>query len=111
MHLRSQANLEHLAEMVKDMPFFKDRGLTGPSLIEVVNCFTIENVEPNKTIMEYGDIGEHFYFILKGRVQMKIPDPSRLKLFELCVKRIEELNEQISISNQITERLTHQLGE
>ena len=90
VNLRTKENLDHLAEMVKEMPFFKERGLTGPSLIEVVNLFSVENINSGKTIMEYGNVGEHFYFILKGRVQLKIPDPYKTKIFQACVRKIED---------------------
>ena len=39
-------------------------------------------LEKGKTVMEYGDIGDNFYFILKGEVQIEIPDQNKLPRFK-----------------------------
>jgi hypothetical protein len=48
--------------------------------------------------MEFGDSGDLFYFILKGEVEIKIPDKDRdrKKKFESIRNEIELIEEEIS---------------
>jgi len=39
--------------------------------------------------MEYGDIGQNFYLILQGEVEITIPDPNRKKIFITLKKEID----------------------
>ena len=41
------------------------------------------------TVMEYGDIGQNFYLILQGEVEITIPDPNRKKIFIQLKKEID----------------------
>jgi len=56
--------------IVKDLPFFKDRGMAETTLIEVVNCMSLLQIKRNKVVMEYGDVGDMFYFMLRGSVEI-----------------------------------------
>jgi hypothetical protein len=58
--------LEEVIEIVKEIPFFKERKMTDSDLRDVFNVMTLEIVEKGKTIMEYGDVGDNFYFIITG---------------------------------------------
>ena len=40
--------------------------MNDKSLIEVVQSMTLLEKEAGEMIMEYGDVGENFYFILEG---------------------------------------------
>ena len=55
-----------MIEIVKEIPFFKERKMTDSDLRDVFNVMTLEIVEKGKTIMEYGDVGDNFYFIITG---------------------------------------------
>ena len=39
--------------------------------------------------MEFGDIGDLFYFILKGEVEIKVPDINRRRGFDHLRNEIE----------------------
>ena len=51
---------------MKKIPFFKERKMTDSNLIDIINCMSVLPVKKGDTIIEYGDIGENFYFILTG---------------------------------------------
>ena len=38
--------------------------------------------------MDYGDVGDNFYFILFGEVDVHIPDPNKLQRFKNLQKEI-----------------------
>jgi len=40
-------------------------------------CYSLhyENVDPGDVVFRQGDYGDKFYIILKGKVQVSIPDP------------------------------------
>jgi hypothetical protein len=38
-------------------------------------------VPAGRNVVEFGDIGNNFYFILNGSVEVNIPDQSRLERF------------------------------
>jgi len=41
----------------------------------------IKQIQNNEFVMEYGDEGVYFYFILIGGVEVKIPDQHNIKRF------------------------------
>ena len=63
---RKQEDIEYLVDYIKVIPFFKERQMNDKSLIEVVQSMTLLEKEGGEMIMEYGDVGENFYFILEG---------------------------------------------
>ena len=63
---RTDKDFKEMLEIVKEIPFFKERKMADSDLIDVFNCMTVLPVEKGHTIMEYGDIGDNFYFILTG---------------------------------------------
>ena len=52
--------------------------MTDDSLREVINVMTLKSVEAGRIVMSYGDIGQYFYFILTGQVEILIPDQNKL---------------------------------
>ena len=56
--------------------------MSDQAILEVVNCMKLLYMDAGETVMQFGDIGDNFYFILSGEVEIRIPDPSRKKKFE-----------------------------
>jgi hypothetical protein len=52
--------------VIKDIEFFKERELNESTLLNVVNCLTLQTMVAGETVMEFGDIGVNFYLILQG---------------------------------------------
>jgi CRP-like cAMP-binding protein len=56
--------------LVKDIPYFKERGMNDEAILEVIKVMKLMTVPSGKNVVEYGDIGENFYFILHGKVDI-----------------------------------------
>ena len=63
---RSQKNVQ----TIKEVPFFAEKGLSENAMLEILNCMTVKQVPPVEAVVEYGDIGENFYLILYGEVEI-----------------------------------------
>jgi hypothetical protein len=86
---RSAEELQVLAGYIKDIDFFKKRNLNEETMLEIVNCMNLLEMEKDEIVMEYGDIGQNFYLILQGEVEITVPDPNRKKAFLQLKKDIE----------------------
>lgn len=51
----------------------KDFGLKNETLTELASCMEYTTVPKDHFVFEYGDVGEHFFVILDGRVEVQIP--------------------------------------
>jgi len=79
--LRSNDELKRLVPLIKDIPFFKERQIEGPILLDLVGCMEYMNCEKDQYVFEYGDLGEYFYLILSGSVEIQIPDFRKKEIF------------------------------
>ena len=86
---RSAEELQVLAGYIKDIDFLKKRNLNEETMLEIVNCMNLLEMEKDEIVMEYGDIGQNFYLILQGEVEITVPDPNRKKAFLQLKKDIE----------------------
>lgn len=59
-----------MAHNLLDLPFFRERGFNESSMAEVVACMSLMKMKKGTVVMEYGDIGDNFYFILNGEVEV-----------------------------------------
>jgi hypothetical protein len=57
---------------------------------------SILELPKGKKVMEYGEVGENFYFILQGEVEIEIPDPNRKKAFLNRLAELEEKKEELN---------------
>ena len=70
--------------------------MSDAALLEVVGCMKLMFLDAKESVMQYGDIGDNFYFILSGEVEIRIPDPSRKKKFDNLKDEIEVLTEELA---------------
>ena len=60
-------------------------------------------LEQGSTVFRYGTEGDLFYLILKGAVEVMIPDPNQKSGFQSIVSQIEHCAETIAgFEDQIT---------
>lgn len=50
--------------MVKNLPFFKERGLKNTAIAETLSLMTLKEVKKDEFALEYGQTGDEFYLIL-----------------------------------------------
>lgn len=74
--------MSRLIPLIKDIPFFKERSLTGPLLLDIVSCMEFKQVPKDNYVFEYGDGGDLFYLILSGSVEVQIPAAQKRSDFE-----------------------------
>jgi hypothetical protein len=64
-----------LGNLVKDIPFFKNKKeLTRADIFEIANAFKFQKDVPLTEVITYGTTGKHFYIILQGCVSVLIPN-------------------------------------
>ena len=51
---------------------------------------TVLAVGKDSTVMEYGDVGDNFYLIMLGKVDIQIPDYDKTKRFKLISTKLSE---------------------
>ena len=72
--LRNKNDLQKLVPTLRNVPFFRDRGMNDASMMEVVNCMHLRTMKAEDFVFEYGSLGEEFFLILEGEVEIQIPD-------------------------------------
>lgn len=92
---RSLEENELLIKILKQIPYFKNLYKNSDQLSflkfiqKIVNFFKFETFHPEKIIMHHGDLGDKFYFILSGKVNIYV------------LKSNAEINESIKKFNSI----------
>jgi CRP-like cAMP-binding protein len=43
---------------------------------------TLQSLPAHNSVMEYGDVGDNFYFILTGECEIHLPDSKRMDQFK-----------------------------
>ena len=84
---RNNESLQHIISYLKSLPSFmnvisKEKNLKiSENLIEQISVhLRHEFIPKNNLVCRYGEKGEKFYIILKGRVNFLIPKPSKCYL-------------------------------
>ena len=60
--------MRDLANVIKELEFFKERSLEDIAAIDVVNCMTLLHMRKGSEACRFGEVGHNFYFILMGTV-------------------------------------------
>ena len=71
---RTLTEVGQVTEMLTKIQFFKDREIGLKGLNQLVRSFQIEVCEPKEEVIKYGSKGDKFYIILKGSVDVLIPN-------------------------------------
>ena len=50
--------------------FFKERGLEGTTLFDVISCMEFMTIKKDNLLFEFGDQGDLFYLLLEGKVEV-----------------------------------------
>lgn len=59
---------------ISQIEFFKERGIEGAALFDVVSCMEFMTINKDNFVFEFGDQGDLFYLLLEGKVEVQIPD-------------------------------------
>lgn len=81
MFSRSELTVNSLAKHMEDHTFFKQRGLQSQVLVDVLSRMELVKMAPADVVFEIDSVGDKFYFILQGNVEVQIPDPQRRKQY------------------------------
>jgi len=72
---RKGSDLKSLVPLMREIKFFKDRKLKDKEITEVCYGLKYEHHEPDVFPCKFGDEGDQFYIILKGKCSVWIPMP------------------------------------
>ena len=67
---------------MRKIPFFKEREMNDAAMLEVVNCMSLRSIPAEHFVFEYGQLGDEFFLILEGEVEIQIPDKENLGRYE-----------------------------
>lgn len=73
---RSTFQINKLVPLVKDLPFFRERGLKDTAISDTLRLMNYKDGEEGELIIEYGTTGDEFYVLLDGECEVLIPDSS-----------------------------------
>lgn len=85
--------MTRITPLLKDIPFFRERGLKEHALADLLSLFTLQTVPKHQIVFEYGSAGSDFYFILDGTVEILIPGKSGLDDYKSAAFEVGALAE------------------
>lgn len=84
---RTPDKLNRVMPFVKELSFFRDKGLKDCSITETLSLMTYREAEADESIIQYDTFGDEFYVILEGECEVMIPDKKqeevKAMIFEL----------------------------
>ena len=98
--------------MVRNLPFFKDRGLQDTAIADTLSLMTYKEVKKDDFVIEYGTFGDEFYVILEGLCEILVPDKASDEFkevnFELrCLReQTDKLYSEVQLFLQYHTQLT-----
>lgn len=92
---RTRKEMSTIGKLIGNIPFFKEREMGEQALIDVCWHMTVLAMPANKTVVEFGSVGDNFYFILHGGVAINIPNPEKLSRFKAIKKEISDLEDEL----------------
>lgn len=101
---RSKNQVSGLVPLIQEVPFFKERGLKGSNLVDVVSCMNYKSVEKDNFVFEIGEKGDLFYFILRGEVEVMIPNKEQIQDFK-------KVNNEIDTKRKFLSHINEELNE
>ena len=60
---------------------------------QIASSMTLKKYLKGECIMQYGDEGETFYFILKGEVKIEVPDSAQKDKYDDYLRKSRRLEE------------------
>ncbi|OMJ93958.1 hypothetical protein SteCoe_3020 [Stentor coeruleus] len=82
---RSQHDLEEIMKLTKDIKFLKsisEQRNSDRIHWECCRVMTLEIYNPEEAVINFGEIGDKFYIIIKGKVGIYVPSKTRKKGFQ-----------------------------
>ena len=71
---RSAVQINKLMSLVKNLPFFKDRGLKDAAICDTLRLMKYKHVKKGEMVIEWGSFGDDFFLILEGECEVLVPD-------------------------------------
>jgi CRP-like cAMP-binding protein len=63
-----------IAAFFVDHPFFQQRNMQTQVIEELLNVMKLKRMPEKAEVFEIGSLGDLFYFIIEGVVEVRIPD-------------------------------------
>jgi hypothetical protein len=63
---RTEEDVEMVIPYMKEVKFFKDRDIKALDYPDIVNALSYEHFKDGQCIMQWGELGDKFYILLKG---------------------------------------------
>jgi len=92
-HRRCDHDLHQLIPFVRDIKFFQERAthIKAQDFPDVVQSLHHEEFEGGEYVMHWGELGDKFYIILRGKVKVLIPSPKMKNSKEIMQALFDEL--------------------
>jgi len=79
---RNKIFLDVLETNMSEHTFFKTRNMKDQQIIDVLNCMDFLTMPEGQTVFDFGSVGDLYYMIIEGVVEIQIPNKDEKKLFE-----------------------------
>ena len=66
---------------MKEHPFFKTRNMRDQQILDVLNCMDYSVMPEDRVVFESGSIGDLYYMIVEGIVEIQIVNKDESKLY------------------------------
>ena len=82
--------------MVKNLPFFKDRGLKQQAIADTLSLMTYKEVKQDDFVIEFGKTGDEFYLILEGECEVLVPSQDQMADYNQINFEMKVMHEQLT---------------
>ena len=71
---RNVIQMANIVKQINDHPFFVERGMRDGQVVDMLQAMEHDIFEPDEIVFEHASVGDLFYMILDGEVEVLIPD-------------------------------------
>ena len=97
---RTAFQVNGIVPMVKNLPFFKERGLKQQAIADTLSLMTYKEVKQDDFVIEFGKTGDEFYLILEGECEVLVPSQDQMSDFNQINFEMKVMHEQLKAMHE-----------
>ena len=92
---RSAKEVRDLVPHAKKLEFFEERNLSDQSIGDVLALMSLKEMKKDEFILQQGETGDEFFFILEGQCEVLVPQKEDRELLEEVNQELFRLQKQL----------------
>ena len=97
---RTAFQVNGIVPVVKNLPFFKDRGLKQQAIADTLSLMTYKEVKQDEFVIEFGTTGDEFYLILDGECEVLVPSQDQMTEFKQINFEMKVMHEKLKAMHE-----------